>query len=157
MLCPGLSFFALSAGSRIKFSLTLASERYTINFDIGIQTGKEKLQGVPQSQAVAHPRHQEEEETDKTKEAQIEQMYESLDMSVNCITAFVHCISRKVARFYGALVDTLQILSIQTLCTQVKIMEQKARNAQNRKQNVYLVMCICKHEAMGGTFVVFRI
>ena len=31
--------------------------------------GKRKVQGVPQSQTVAHPRHQEEEETDKTKQA----------------------------------------------------------------------------------------
>ena len=38
--------------------------------------GKSKVQGVPQSQAAAHPRHQEEEETDKTKQAQIEQTYE---------------------------------------------------------------------------------
>ena len=38
--------------------------------------GKRKVQGVPQSQATAHPRHQEEEETDKTKQAQIKQTYE---------------------------------------------------------------------------------
>ena len=37
---------------------------------------KEKVQGVPQSQIVALPRHQEEEETDKTKQAQVEQTYE---------------------------------------------------------------------------------
>ena len=37
---------------------------------------KRKIQGVPQSQAAALPRHQEEEETDKTKQAQIEQTYE---------------------------------------------------------------------------------
>ena len=36
---------------------------------------KRKVQGVPQSQTAA-PRHQEEEETDKTKQAQIEQTYE---------------------------------------------------------------------------------
>ena len=36
---------------------------------------KRKVQRVPQSQAVALPRHQEEEETDKTKQEQIEQMY----------------------------------------------------------------------------------
>ena len=40
--------------------------------------GKRKDQGVPQSQAAALPRHQEEEETDKTKQAQIEQTYEKL-------------------------------------------------------------------------------
>ena len=38
--------------------------------------GKRKVQGVPQSQTAALPRHQEEEETDKTKQVQIEQLYE---------------------------------------------------------------------------------
>ena len=41
--------------------------------------GKRKVQGVPQSQeskAAALPRHQEDEVTDKTKQAQIEQTYE---------------------------------------------------------------------------------
>ena len=38
--------------------------------------GKRKVQGVPQSQTAALPRHQEEEETVKTKQAQIEQTYE---------------------------------------------------------------------------------
>ena len=38
--------------------------------------GKRKVQGVPQLQTAALPRHQEEEETDKTKQAQIEQTYE---------------------------------------------------------------------------------
>ena len=38
--------------------------------------GKRKVQGVPQSQTAALPRHQEEEETDKFKQAQIEQTYE---------------------------------------------------------------------------------
>ena len=38
--------------------------------------GKRKVQGVPQSQTAALPRHQEEEETDKTKQAQIKQTYE---------------------------------------------------------------------------------
>ena len=37
---------------------------------------KRKVQGVPQSQTAALPRHQEEEETDKSKQAQIDQMYE---------------------------------------------------------------------------------
>ena len=37
---------------------------------------REKVQGVPQSQTAALPRHQEEEETDKAKQAQIEQTYE---------------------------------------------------------------------------------
>ena len=37
---------------------------------------RRKVQGVPQSQAAADPRHQEEEDTDKTKQAQIEQTHE---------------------------------------------------------------------------------
>ena len=43
--------------------------------DQGVKKDKRKVQGVPQTQATAHPRHQEEEETDKTKQAQIEQTY----------------------------------------------------------------------------------
>ena len=35
-----------------------------------------KVQGVAQSQTTPLPRHQEEEEIDKTKQAQIEQTYE---------------------------------------------------------------------------------
>ena len=38
--------------------------------------GKRKVQGVPQSPTAALPRHQEEEETDKSKQAQTEQTYE---------------------------------------------------------------------------------
>ena len=38
--------------------------------------GKRKVQGVPQSQTTALPRHQEEEETGKIKQAQIEQTHE---------------------------------------------------------------------------------
>ena len=34
------------------------------------------VQGVPQSQDAALPRHKEEEETDRTKQTQIEQTYE---------------------------------------------------------------------------------
>ena len=39
--------------------------------------GKRKVQGVPQSQATVLPRHQEKEQTDKTKQVQIEQMNDS--------------------------------------------------------------------------------
>ena len=35
-----------------------------------------KNKGVPQSQTAAPPRHQEKEETDKSKQAQIDQTYE---------------------------------------------------------------------------------
>ena len=38
--------------------------------------GKRNVQGVSQSQTAALLRHQEEEETDKSKQAQIEQTYE---------------------------------------------------------------------------------
>ena len=38
--------------------------------------GKRKVQGVPQSQTAALLRHQEEEETDKSKQAQTEQTHE---------------------------------------------------------------------------------
>ena len=38
--------------------------------------GKRKAQGVPQSQTAALPRPQEEEETDKSEQAQTEQTYE---------------------------------------------------------------------------------
>ena len=38
--------------------------------------GKRKVQGVPQSQTTALPRPQDEEEPDKSKQAQIEQTYE---------------------------------------------------------------------------------
>ena len=38
--------------------------------------GKRKVQGVPQSQTAALPRPQEEEETDKSNQAQTEQTYE---------------------------------------------------------------------------------
>ena len=37
---------------------------------------KRKVQGVPQSQATALPRQQEEDKTDKTKQEQIEHTYE---------------------------------------------------------------------------------
>ena len=39
---------------------------------------KRNVHVVPQSQTAALPRHQEEEETNKTKQAQIEQTYEKL-------------------------------------------------------------------------------
>ena len=42
----------------------------------GNKTGKRKVEGVPQSQTAALPKHQEEEKTDKSKQAQIKQTYE---------------------------------------------------------------------------------
>ena len=46
--------------------------------------GKRKVQGVPQSQTAALPRPQEEEETDKSKQAQTEQTYEKYYKSAQC-------------------------------------------------------------------------
>ena len=43
---------------------------------IPTKKGKRKVQGVPQSQTAALPRPQEEEEADKSKQAQTEQTYE---------------------------------------------------------------------------------
>ena len=43
---------------------------------LDMDRGKKKVQGVPQSQTAALPRPQEEEETDKSKQAQTEQTYE---------------------------------------------------------------------------------
>ena len=42
----------------------------------GSKKGKRIVQGVPQSQTAALPRPQEEEENDKSKQAQTEQTYE---------------------------------------------------------------------------------
>ena len=46
-----------------------------------MQKSKRKVQGVPQSQTAALPRHQEEEETDKSKQAQIDQHTKSTKIS----------------------------------------------------------------------------
>ena len=49
--------------------------RYWAWYFLG-KKGKRKVQGVPQSQTAALSRPQEEEETDKSKQAQTEQTYE---------------------------------------------------------------------------------
>ena len=46
------------------------------NTGIVYKKGKRKAQGVPQSQTAALPRPHEEEETDKSKQAQTEQTHE---------------------------------------------------------------------------------
>ena len=55
-----------------------AAERTSLidRFSKTHKKGQRKVQGVPQSQAAALPRHQEEEETDKTKQEKIEKTYE---------------------------------------------------------------------------------
>ena len=54
----------------------LGSPQGTNTTGVVCKKSKRKVQGVPQSQTAALPRPQEEEETDKSKQAQTEQMYE---------------------------------------------------------------------------------
>ena len=49
---------------------------YSAKKKVKEKKGKRNVQGVPQSQTAALPRPQEEEETDKSKQTQIEQTYE---------------------------------------------------------------------------------
>ena len=58
-------------------SLSRENQADTIEaFKSTSKKGKRKVQGVAQSQTAALPRPQEEEETDKSKQAQTEQTYE---------------------------------------------------------------------------------
>ena len=51
---------------------------------IGVcKKGKRKVQGVPQSQTAALPRHQEEEETDKSKQAQRSNVRKALRLALS--------------------------------------------------------------------------
>ena len=81
-------------GSFQSTGLSVPKEKFTIDFQDGgpgdnmdiwlkpfqlflfYNKGKRKVQGVPQTQAAALPRHLKEEKTDKTNQAQIEQMYQ---------------------------------------------------------------------------------
>ena len=71
-----------SFGEGYRFATTFPSLTYctaccdTIS-EKSKQKGEKKVQGVPQLQTTALLRHQEGEETDKTKQAQIEQTYET--------------------------------------------------------------------------------
>ena len=72
-----ISVLRVASGPRVK----LASCKSALNPPVVYSTdrskkGKRKVQGVSQSQTAAFPRHQEEEETDKSKQAQINQTYE---------------------------------------------------------------------------------
>ena len=53
----------------------------TLGNHVAKKKGKRKVQGVSQSQTAPLPRHKEKEETDKTKQAQIEQMHKSSKIS----------------------------------------------------------------------------
>ena len=69
-----------SSGSQlyfVKYELNQKSQdTHKDIFIIIIKKGKRKVQEVPQSQTSALPRPQEEEETDKSKQAQTKQTYE---------------------------------------------------------------------------------
>ena len=54
----------------------LQSPQGTNTTGVVSKKGKRNVQGVPHSQTAALPRPQEEEETDKSKQAQTEQTYE---------------------------------------------------------------------------------
>ena len=54
----------------------VAAVKSLIVYHHSAEKGKRKVQGVQQSQIAVLPRQQEEEETNKTKQAQIEQTYE---------------------------------------------------------------------------------
>ena len=62
-------------GILIFYKSTIEREKYAAAIHL-YKKGKRKVQGVPQSQTAALPRPQEEEETDKSKQAQIEQTFE---------------------------------------------------------------------------------
>ena len=69
-----LSFHGCGLEDQFQLHINML-EIMAIHFTL-IKKGKRKVQGVPQSQTVALPRPQEEEETDKSKQAQTEQTYE---------------------------------------------------------------------------------
>ena len=70
-----LHFGLLTARVHARFHLSEKLD-FSDYFLKHLNNGERKVQGVPQSQAAALPWHQEEERTDKTKQAQIEQTYE---------------------------------------------------------------------------------
>ena len=73
------SLFWHAVGKLSKFRIriiVLAAPRICRLLQLCVKKGKRKVQGMPQSQTAALPRPQEEEETDKSKQAQTEQTYE---------------------------------------------------------------------------------
>ena len=63
--------------SPLEFEITRVDCTSVVRKDTYVEKkGKRKVQGVPQSQTAALPRPQEEEETDKSKQAQTELTYE---------------------------------------------------------------------------------
>ena len=73
LCCLQKPIISLCGSERVKLHI-----QYQKTIPVGTQhwkKGKRKVQGVTQSQTAALPRHQEEEKTDKTKQAQIKQTY----------------------------------------------------------------------------------
>ena len=66
----------LSNYTPLKYWFYYRNEFYICRCYRHVKKGKRKVQGVPQSQTAVLPRPQEEEETDKSKQAQTEQTYE---------------------------------------------------------------------------------
>ena len=77
---PGYLPFCVVLESQIRNTAVALTPEHMFICCVGINTcikkSKRKVQGLPQSQTAALPRHQEEEETEKSKQAQIEQTYE---------------------------------------------------------------------------------
>ena len=69
-------FSDLRKGQKYFEILLTRSKPISRTKEMAYKNGKRKIQGGPQSQTAAFPRHQEEEKIDKTKQAQIEQTYE---------------------------------------------------------------------------------
>ena len=66
----------LTLPGKITVIKSLAFSKFIHLFTALPKKGKRKVQGVPQLQTAALPKPQEEEETDKSKQAQNEQTYE---------------------------------------------------------------------------------
>ena len=66
--------------SKIKISPDIHAKTYN---DRNSKKGKRKVQGVPQSQAAAHPRHEEEEETERTKSSKVNPLFPNEVIAVN--------------------------------------------------------------------------
>ena len=82
LICPGTEMQRGSVSVPKTDEAVAADKAYADAFSnrfyipLNFEKGKRKVQRVPQSQTAALPRLQEEEETDKCKQAQIEQTYE---------------------------------------------------------------------------------
>ena len=85
------------------------------------EKGKRKVKVLPHSQAAAHPRHKDEEETDKIKQAQIEQNTKNakisslfpkrgnhLSDSTNWATVTIESCNTYIAQLYKVMSDVIR-------------------------------------------------